>query len=510
MPGNNIQPGYTYYGVFNIVKLNQYIACPSSERIWCGLYAEQDGAWTWIEGDFDIDYEVLTGDGVLGATNRNYRIVATTDRGFSIRSNVLNVASAPSDTNFGDGWRVYLSWKNVLRYGVQTYDIYRETGGTYVLLQRITTGLTSTLDNGSIADTAGGWPSADFDALVAYTATIPDVIDSLPYSGDPLNPQWATIPFTLKVPQTYDMSLTDLTKSQWLRWGFADLPTNLDLRLTDGSITDADPEVTSASAQFTDGTGGTVDMVGLTMDIYYSSDAIYSTTITAVNSSTSVDVTPAPDITETDRVLYIHEGAPAHSIFCDLSHLSHHLGAAYAPNAADIDGTHGIPPVAPNGTTQGGNGTGQTGGGIDGQPVCLYEEEEVVTRDGVVLATNLRKGMALDSGFGTWNVIEEVILGVSDVWYIETENGCTLKCTDTKQIFVNKRSKKPLGKLQKGDKILTKVNGVIQPSPITLKALMAKKQIVVQIGLKPNDKFLSGGGAGRIVVSNNKPVLIIV
>ncbi len=39
LPGNSIEPGYTYYGVFNIVKYNQYIACASEERLWCGLYA---------------------------------------------------------------------------------------------------------------------------------------------------------------------------------------------------------------------------------------------------------------------------------------------------------------------------------------------------------------------------------------------------------------------------------------------------------------------------------------
>lgn len=504
LPGNNIQPGYTYYGVFNIVKLNQYIACSSEERIWCGLYAEQDGTWDWIQGDFDIDYEVLDGNDVLSGTSRDYRILVTTDRGFTILSNTLTIANAPSNTNFSNGWRVYLSWKTALKYGVQTYDIYRKTGATYVLLQQITTGLTSTLDNNSTEDTAVGWPSATFNALVAYTATIPDVIDSLPYSGDPLNPLWATIPFTLKVPASYDMSLTDLTKSQWLRWGFSSITGNLDIRLTDGVIVDGDATVTSASGQFT------ADMVGLTMDIYYAVDVIYTVTITTYNSATSVEVSPAPDETETDRVLYIHEGAPDHSIFFDLAHLSWQLGAAFAPNAADIDGTHGIPPVAPNGTTQGGAGGGQGGGGIDGQPICLMDEESVETKDGVKMAIDLKKWDKLPNGYGGWNTITEITLGISDVWYIETENGCTLRATPTKQIFTSKNRKKTLAKLNKGDKILTMVNGVLQPSPIFVKCKFAEKKVVVRLSLTPNEKFLAGTGTGTILCSNAKPVLIQV
>ncbi len=505
LPGNSIEPGYTYYGVFNIVKYNQYIACASEERLWCGLYANQSSTWDWIKGDFEISYDVLDA-GVAGpfATTRSYRILATTDRGFTIRSSVLIMTDAPSDAQFSLGARVYLSWKNVLRYGVQTYQIYRETAGTYVLLQTITTGLTSTLDNGSIEDTAVGWPSADFDQLVAYTATIVNVIDELPYSGDPLNPQWATIPFSLKVPQTYDMSSTDLTDWQWLRWGFSSLTGNLDLDIPDGEITDTSTTITTAgSGQFT------ADMVGLDIDVYISSDSFIGTTIATYVNANEITVADPMTDTGTDKRLYIHEGAPPHSLFIDLAHLTWQLGAAFSPNAADNDGTHGIPPVTPNGTTQGGGGTGQGGGGIDGQPVCLYEEESVETRDGYVLAKELKVGMQVPSGYGTWNTINEVSMGIGEVWYIETENGCTLKCTDTKQIFVSKQKKKPLSKLRKGDKILTKVNGVIQPSPITLKLSMVKKDVVVQIGLRPNEKFLAGGGTGQIVVSNRKPFEVI-
>jgi len=495
----NIQPGYTYYGVFNIVRQNPYVAASGEERIWCGLYADQ-GGWDWVKGDFEIEFEI--NGTVATPTNRNYRILCNTDRGFTVRSTVLNVSNAPSDADFNAGATVFLSWRNVLQYGVQTYEIYRETGGTYVLLQTITTGLTSTLDNGSIEDTAIGWPSATFESLVAYTATIPNIIDQLPYSGDPLNPLWATIPFTLKVPQTYDLSTTDRTNYQWLRWGFSSLTGSLDLRMTDGFGDLGDNTVTSASGQFT------ADQVGLTVD-FRQGDVVQTTTIASYTSATEIEVTDALLTELSDAIIYIRNGAPAHAIWIDLAHLSVQLGAAFAPAAADLDGTHGVPPVAPNGTTQGGSGGGQTGGGIDGQPVCLFEDEMVQTETGGVRAIDLVKGMRLPNGTGGLNTIKEVIWGISDIWMLETENGVQLKATETKQIFLTENQKKPLAKLNKGDKILTMVNDVLQPSAIVSKSKIATKRVVVQISLKPTEKFLAGTN-GYVLVSNNKPVLIIV
>lgn len=495
----NIQPGYTYYGVFNIVKQNQYVTCSGDERIWCGLYANQSGGWDWVKGDFTIDYEVQ-GTVATPIPSRDYRILCTTDRGFTVRSSVLTVANAPSDTDFSNGATVFLSWRNVLQYGVQTYQIYRKTGGTYVLLQTVVTGQTSTLDNGSIEASAAGWPSATFDSLVAYTATIPNVIESLPYSGDPLNPLWATIPFTLKVPQLYDMSATDLADYQWLRWGFSSATGNLDLRMTDGVMTEGDATLTSASGQFT------ADQVGLTI-IIRQGDIQQTTTIASYTSSTEIELTDVADFDASEGVIYIYNGAPAHAIWIDLAHLSWQLGAAFAPAAADVDGTHGIPPVTPNGTTQGGAGGGQSGGSIDGQPVCLFEDEMVATKDGDVLAKDLRRGMKLPNGYDGYNTIEEVTWGISDVWMLTTENGVSLRATETKQIFTSKNRKKVLAKLEKGDKILTMVNGVLQPSLITSKAKIASKQIVVQIRLKPAEKFLAGVN-GYVLVSNAKPIVL--
>lgn len=507
IPGVNIQPGYTYYGVFNVVKQNAYITAAADERIFCGLYANQVGGtvWDWIRAPFTVTATVL-GTAMGGAIE--YRILARTDRGFSILSDVTTVATGPTDAEFTAGSVVFLQWKSVLSYGAQTYEIWRKRGGVYRLLQVITTGITQTLDNNSFTSTtSGGWPTGDFNYLVAYTATIPNVIDSLPYSGDPLNPQWATIPFTLKVPQNYDMSATDLESKQWLRWGFSGVTGNLDLKVYPCTVANGNKTVLNTLGLFST---TNPDMTGLTVTITSKGETPFTSTIDVVNSPVSVDLVGGLTFDSETAVMTISHGAPDHAVWVDLAHLSWVQGAAFSPAAADIDPARGIPPVAPNGTTQGGGGVGQQGGTIDGQPVCLYEEEMVQMADGTEKrAIDLTVGDKLSDGHGLTNTISKRSLGISDVWLLITEDGVTLKATDSKQIFVPEECvKKRLSSLDKGDKIYTQINGVLQESVIMAKHLLLKDQIVVQIGLTPTESFLAGGGTGKVLVSNQKPILI--
>lgn len=504
IPGTNIQPGYTYYAAFNIVKLNQYVTQlgASAERLWAGLYAKSP-TWDWIGGDFEIDYEIV-GTAPSGTTSRDYYIYVQTDRGFTVGSTVLTVANAPNDASFAAGSRVYLSWKNVLRYGVQIYNVYRKTGATYVLLQTITTGQTNTLDNNGVFATAAGFPPADFDRLVAYSASIADLLDFIPYSGDPLSPRWGTFPLALKVPQNYDMTQTDLTAYQWLRWGWDGIPGNLDLLIPDGGvIANGDTTLSMSASQFS------VDQIGCDVEIRQG-DLAFASTIASFTTANEVELADPSNIEATDAAIIIYAGAPAHSIFIDLAHLDYIQGAAYAPNAADTNGTHGPPPVAPNGTTQGGGGGGGIGIGGDGGILCLFDEEMIVTSEGEMLAQDVveayqsKKKVKLDNGEGGFNNVARATFGISDVWYLETEEGIGLRATLAKQLFTPK-GKRTIKSLNKGDIVYTMLDGKKRESVIFIKTLLQKKQRVVLLSLEPTDSFLAGTN-GYFVVSNNKPV----
>jgi len=189
----------------------------------------------------------------------------------------------------------------------------------------------------------------------------------------------------------------------------------------------------------------------------------------------------------------------------DLAFLDFRAGTGFAPNSEDISPSRGVPPVQPNGSTQGGSGSG--GGGSDGIIRCVSWEENVLTENGIVLGRDLTKGMLLPNGYGSVNKIDEIKYGLADIWLIETQNGVQLQCTLTKQIYVSKKKKKRVDKLKVGDSILTSMGEKVVPSPIRLKTKIQTKVPVVQIGLKPDDHFLAGQN-GFVVCSNAKPVVV--
>lgn len=513
LPGDNVEPGYTYYAVGSFVRKNQYVTGDPSIRLFAGLYANSTalGGWDWVYGDFDIDLEIIvpTGYVYVGGVTLNYQIHCVTNRDFTVNSSIATTANGPTSADFTAGCRVLLTWKKVLNFGVNSYNVYR-TGPANDRLFNVVNG-TTYIDNNSVQENPATIPAADYSKLIAYTSTSAGIIDQLPYQGDPLEPIWAVVPFAIKVPQNFDMADIVLADKFWLRYGFANLSTNLDLHMTDG-ITSSGSNViqTASSGQFS-----TTDpnMVGLTCDVYATQGGslVVSGLITAVNSANEIELDSNAGSTKTGAYIYIHEGAPSHALYVDLNHLGWVSGAAYAPNGDDINRTL-PPPVTPNGTTQGGNGGGQPPNTPDGQPVCLFPEELVTLHDGTkVMAGELKRGDKVLDPFGGWNTCVETQDGVSELWLVTTDNGAELVATPTKQVYTSSTSKKRLANLGVGDTILTGANGV-QPveSTIIAKTRIKDRAIVRQISLAPRHSFLAGSREMQVVVDNRKTGDIII
>lgn len=500
LPGNNIEAGYYYYPVFSIVKANQYIAAQQDCRIFAGLYGYStgDSEWDWLSGAWEVTNEVL--GTVSTPTSREYRVFAQSNRGVTYVSEIETVASAPSDADFGSGATVFLSWASVLNTGVTSYAVYRNTGGTYV---KLSPDLSSTqrqyIDNGSFQSAEGGWPASDFDALVSYTASGTGAVASLPYAGDPLSQGWNILPFAIRVPQNYDKGDTDLSKGQWLRFG---LNKNLDIRV-EGVINPVpnNDTITTTAGQFT------AEMVGSDLTIVtIPKGAVSSATITAVTDSNNITFTPPglPAIGAQPVYVTVIEAAPPHSLLVDLTHLTYIPGAGFSPNPEDISPDRGLPAATPNGTTQEGPPPGNPPTNPDGFPPdrCLHELEMVETVTGELPAREIEVGMFLPDGFGGENIVAQKDLGVAEVFYVETENGCTLMATGTKKIYTSDTTTELLKDLFIGSEIVT-FNGVRTLSKIKNIQSMGRK-IVVQLGLLPNHSFLAGS-KGRILVDNRKP-----
>ena len=267
--------------------------------------------------------------------------------------------------------------------------------------------------------------------------------------------------------------------------------------MPDGVIVNGDTALTSAVGQFT------ADQVGCDIDVYLANDLIFATRIDAYVSPTEVKMLdPAPD-DDTDCRIYIHEGAPLHCISADLIHVGFVPGATFAYNAEDLSPDRGIPPVTPNGTSQGGNPGGQPPNTPDGHPVCLWIDEIVTLYGGDrITIGELNLGDKLDNGYGGYNIVTEIKDGVSDVWLLSTENGAEMLASPTKQVYIEKGVKKVLSKIKNNDKVVTSLG----QSTVLANQRAMKKQIVRQISLTPTDTFMAGSKQVQIMISNNKPI----
>lgn len=355
----------------------------------------------------------------------------------------------------------------------------------------------SFIDNNSFQEFATGYPTADYNELVAYTATSPNVVATLPYAGDPLTNGWATVSWNIRTPQDYNQGDTDLTKGQWLRWGLTE---PLDLRVTGCTVFFNSNDVVSTAGQFTSA------LIGKTITITTKTDTL-TTTVTTVSDSNNLQVNDNwTGANSSAATIVITNGAPPHSLMIDLAHATWQQGASFSPNPEDISPDRGIPSAVPNGTTQGPTIPGPPPQTPDGGQTCLYQEEIVVTENGEMAAIDLRVGMRLPDGYDGLNTLIEKEVGVASMWLVVTKNGATVQATETKLIYVDHGQTKSLGQIEKGDSILTSCNGVITPSTVINKEILMERAIVVKMGLMPGHSFLAGTNATKVLVNNVKPI----
>lgn len=505
------EPSYTLYAVFNIAKLSPYLTCPDDARITAELYGRQNDEWDLLYGAFTVTAEV---SGTVNTpTSRDYVVHVRTTRGFTIQTSVTTVAGAPSDADFAAGARVLLSWPRPLQYGIIGYDVYRNTAGTYKLLDRVETGFASYIDNNSFRnDTVVAYPSADFTRLVTFNATLDRVLKNTATDG--LDESWDTLPFALRVPANYNHSLTDFDRWQWVRWKVTGLNSDRwDVRVTDGVTTAGVQAITSAAGQFT------ASMVGKTCTLTYDDGTSESFAISTYTSPTEIGTGIGNEPTQTSGKveIVVTGGADTNKLVVDLAHLSFGEGAIYGPHPDDLSADRGTPPVAGTGSNQGGQGN--TGGGTgtgDGQPTCPHEDELVTVTDG---AGSIFTKPAKDLFVGEWLVIGNRIAEIgnlshhiADIWQIETENGFTARTSATHKYLTHTGDTvgKRVEDFKVGDAILTQIDGRDVLTTVASRRRVMKRGIVVEISLKVYHQYLIGDGPykkwGGIASENNKRI----
>jgi hypothetical protein len=204
---NVVRPSLQYILSFIYKLANELEGADARIGVFAGIWDDSPGQKKFLEGEPPL----LTAEaqGTLGATTREYFVVMYTNWGESIGTNVATVTdSAASLTNSN---YVNLSWEQPA--GIVRTEIYRNTGGTYVLLNNPYP-QTSYKDKGATRSSEVGFPTVDRDRSRAYLATTRFNFATASASA------WKLAQFNIPCPRGYDASQT--TDQQWFVIGLTE------------------------------------------------------------------------------------------------------------------------------------------------------------------------------------------------------------------------------------------------------------------------------------------------
>lgn len=210
-----VGPGQRWFVRFRCAALDSTIV-PANVQVYAGIW-QKGGSEGWVQGSaFDLSHEIY---GVPGATSIDYRVLAKTDSGVSILSNVLNVPNAPAVLSPANYIKLFYN----AGPGFIEFQVFKLVGGIY---SRVHTVRNSTdlqfNDIGVVGTPENGWPAGPGNAPLAYAETRNLAIGA--FGGS-----WSPNDLTLNIPSTYNFSLTN-NDGQFLRIGLTN-PTGVDQHL---------------------------------------------------------------------------------------------------------------------------------------------------------------------------------------------------------------------------------------------------------------------------------------
>lgn len=512
LPGKFVIASRTHYVAFIMAKASQYIVFPSSAYLYAGFWLNNAGSSYWLQGT--NPFTVSGTPSSAFSTTRKYRVFARTDRARSILSSELTLTTAPSDAEFTAGGTVSLSWSRLNDLGILSYDIYRLTGTTYVLLERVDSGAITYIDNNSVYASASAYPTATDDRSTALVTTRTEIgtesiLNLIAIDG--VSPSWSSFTFPVIVPNDYNLGTGS---EQWLRIGIGGLTNNrADLQIPEVTIVSGiKTTVTTTTGLFT------ASMVGAAVTITNAAGDKVNTTVDVFVSSNEIELVAI--VTSDTYAILITGGAPEHSLYLDCIHSSYGDNATFGNNDQDYTPPRPQNPVAaPNGSNQGGTGTGTGGGdGSDGGgPTCVEVNEPVCFAYGNQLfqkrAGDITIGTVVESGNLQPNVITAATKHFCDnIWHIETQNGCTLNGSPSHPVYRSRMDKAgvSLDRVEVGEKILTMMNGVYRQSKVVSVGATGRSGYVVKFSCLPSSSFVAGKckkGIGGIVSHNTKQSL---
>lgn len=206
-----VGPGQRWYVRFRLVALNAALV-PDGVQVFAGIWQKTASGEGWVQAaqSFQLHYQVI---GKPGTHVLQYRVLAKTDSGLSILSDVLNVPDGPALVSPANYIKVFYD----AGPGFIEFQILRKDGGAYAKIGvvRNSTDLQFN-DIGTAGTPESGWPADPGNAPRAYAQSSNVLIA-------PFGSTWGANDLTIDVPSTYDFSQT-LPDGQFLRFGLTAPP----------------------------------------------------------------------------------------------------------------------------------------------------------------------------------------------------------------------------------------------------------------------------------------------
>lgn len=200
-----VGPGQLWFFLCRLVSLTADTV-PDDVQLAVGVWQRGSSEGYATGSPFDLQYTI---EGRPGSISVNYRVLAKTDSGVSILSNILNVPNAPDAYSALD----YVKLFYFAGPGFIEFEIYREIGGVFHHLYNVRNTTDFQYNDTGEVHIGGvqGWPASPSggDSPQAYAATRNVRLGEF-------NGAWALNQLSVRVPSTYDSSATD-PDGQFLR-----------------------------------------------------------------------------------------------------------------------------------------------------------------------------------------------------------------------------------------------------------------------------------------------------
>lgn len=475
---------------FIAAKLNSYIEIPEEALMGVGIWDNTSGQRIFLSGDVGFTATLV---GSTGTTERRFRALLTSDRGYQILSPEVTIANALADGLLDSTNYIALSWGQ--QSGQLQVDLYEhyDPGGPddeYRLLTEVSAA-TGYIYEGGYLRTVSGYPTATGDVRTATFFTATGGLKGMAINA--VSSSWDTINFPIAVPNNYNKANT--TNRQWVRIWMT-VAANLFITgvTTDGSATITIPDGAVDSAAFASGgygTGGVGSSLyaGLVCEVYDSDDVLLDTTTIDSVTSDTVLVLADTIVAGSDRKIRIVAGG-FHGVLLDKIHLGYQQNTSYAPNANDIRTLQ--PLAAPTSSDQGGVGGGGSGGGIDN---CVAKGTPIKLQSGEWVAIENRKpGEKWSDGSLSGNILTKLRPGREFIRRVRTANGVVIYCTDGESFMIGDGDYdvRFLSQLRVGDSVVTEIDGIFEMSELVEISPNLYREYVYTPSLSNSHLFIAG------------------